>query len=68
MYYYSNESTFILTILSNGIEKGVDKISEQHDLSRNLLFSTVLYVLIAFVGILIFNILAGGLVTVGAAL
>lgn len=65
---YLVEITFILTILSNGIEKGVDKISEQHDLSRNLLFSTVLYVLIAFVGILIFNILAGGLVTVGAAL
>jgi Flp pilus assembly protein TadB len=65
---YLVEITFILTILSNGIEKGVDKISEQHDLSRNLLVSTVLYVLIALVGIIIFNVLAGGLVTVSTAL
>lgn len=65
---YLVEITFILTVLSNGIEKGVDKITEEHDLGRNLMFSTVLYVLIAFVGILIFNILAAGLVTISTAL
>ncbi len=61
---YLIEITFILTILSNGIEKGVDKISREYDLSKNLFYSSVLYVIIALIGIVIFSILAGGLVTI----
>ena len=61
---YVLEITFILTILSNSIEKGVDKVAEQHALSRNLIFATVLYAVIAFIGIVVFNVLASGLVTI----
>ncbi|MDD5253689.1 MAG: hypothetical protein PHG05_01115 [Candidatus Nanoarchaeia archaeon] len=55
------EMVYVLTILSNSIEKGVDKLSEQHSMSRNMLIGVGLYVIISLVGIIVFTILAGGI-------
>lgn len=58
------EVVIILTKLSVGIEKGVDKVMENHELSKNLLLSVGLYFIIALIGILVFNVLASGISTV----
>lgn len=49
----------ILTILSNGIENGSDKLNEKYLLGQNLVKSTSLYCFISFVIIFIFNYIAG---------
>lgn len=49
---------YILTVMANGIENGADKLSEQNSLARNLFRSTLLYVIVAFLTILVFNIIA----------
>ena len=53
----------ILTILSSGIEKGIDRISEKNQIGKNVLISTLLYVAISFVGVIIFSLLASGIST-----
>ncbi|MBW3016435.1 hypothetical protein KY309_02390 [Candidatus Woesearchaeota archaeon] len=63
---YVFQIVYILTILSNGIENGADKLQERYLLGTNLIRSTVLYCLIAGIVMLIFNIIA--LKIVGAAL
>ena len=55
---YVVQIVFILTILSNSIENGEDKLNERFLLGKNLLISTITYVSIAFVIMLIFNIIA----------
>jgi hypothetical protein len=55
------EMVYILTVLSNSIEKGVDKLSEQNSMGRNMLIGVGLYVLISLIGIIVFTILAGGI-------
>ncbi len=59
---YVVQITYILTILINGIENGEDKLAEQFGLGRNLLRSTILYCIIAFIVMLIFNIIAGSII------
>lgn len=49
---------FILTVLSNGIENGSDKLNEQHQLGKNLFKTTFLYILIAILSSVIFFFLA----------
>jgi len=61
---YIFEIVYILTILANGIENGEDKLQEKYRLGQNLVRSTVLYVLIAFVVMLIFNLIASKITTV----
>ena len=51
----------ILTILSSGIEKGIDRLSEKNLIGKNILISTILYVVISTVGILVFSLLAEGI-------
>ncbi len=55
---YVVEIVFILTVLSNGIENGVDPLQEAASLGKNLYKSVFLYVIIAFVFMLMFGILA----------
>jgi len=50
---------YVLTILSNGIENGADKLGERYSLGRNLINSTILYCIIAALVILLFNFFAG---------
>ncbi len=51
----------ILTILASGIEKGIDRLSEKNLIGKNILVSTLLYVVISTVGILVFSLLARGI-------
>ncbi len=50
---------YILTVLSNGIENGADKLGERYSLGKNLINSTILYCFIAAVVMLLFNFFAG---------
>lgn len=58
---YVVQITFILTIMVNGIENGVDELAEQEMLGKNLLRSTVLYVAISAITIIVFGMVAGQL-------
>ncbi len=55
---YVVQIVFILTILSNGIENGSDKLNERYLLGKNLIASGILYSFIALVIMLIFNLIA----------
>lgn len=50
---------YILTVLSNGIENGADKLGERYSLGKNLVNSTALYCFIAALVMLLFNFFAG---------
>ncbi|HLF55017.1 MAG TPA: hypothetical protein VI612_04825 [Candidatus Nanoarchaeia archaeon] len=63
---YVFQIVYILTVLSNGIENGADKLQERYLLGNNLLRSTILYCLIAGIVMLIFNIIAAQIVGVSA--
>lgn len=60
---YVVEIAFVLTIISNGIENGIDRINEQDSLSRNLKKGTVFYVVVSAVSIVIFSFLAAMIAT-----
>lgn len=55
---YVVQIVYILTIISNGIENGSDKLNERYQLGVNLIKSTILYCMIALVVMLIFNFIA----------
>lgn len=59
---YVVQITYILTVLTVGIENGADKISERYEVGKNLVRSTLLYCAIAGAFILIFSIIAGRIV------
>lgn len=61
---YIFEIIYILTILANGIENGEDKLQEKYLLGQNLIRSTFLYVMLAFIVMLIFNLIASKITTV----
>ncbi len=56
---YVVELIYILTVLGNSLENGVDKLSEEYQLGQNLVRSTLIYCTITFITLLVFNILAG---------
>ncbi len=60
---YVVQITFILTVIANGLENGSDKLSERYQLGINLVRSTILYVLISGAVMLLFNIIAGRILT-----
>lgn len=60
---YVVEIAFVLTIISNGIENGIDKLNEQDSLSRNLKRSTIFYVMVSAISIVIFSFLAAMIAT-----
>jgi len=60
---YVVQITFILTVIANGVENGSDKLSERFLLGNNLIRSTILYVFISGAVMLLFNIIAGRILT-----
>ncbi|MBU1030406.1 MAG: hypothetical protein KKB65_04185 [Nanoarchaeota archaeon] len=60
---YVVQIVYILTILINGIENGADKLSERYMVGNNLFKTTITYSVIAFIIILIFNMIAGSILT-----
>lgn len=52
---YIIQIIYILTVLSNGIENGADKLSERFELGKNLVSSTMLYCFLAAVVMVAFN-------------
>ncbi len=60
---YVVQITFILTVIANGIENGSDKLSEKYQLGNNLIRSTILYAFISGAVMLLFNIIAGKILT-----
>ncbi|MFH1440386.1 MAG: hypothetical protein ABIG89_07490 [Candidatus Woesearchaeota archaeon] len=55
---YVVEIIYILTILVNGIENGADNLSESYLLGKNLIKSTMIYVFISLVVMILFNVVA----------
>ena len=55
---YVIEIGMILTILSNGIENGADKLSEKYYLGKNLYKGAILYSIVAFFITIMFSLLA----------
>lgn len=60
---YVVQLVFILTELVNGIENGSDVLQERFLKGQNLVRSTVLYSFIALVVMIVFNLVAGTIVT-----
>ncbi len=60
------EVAIILSILSNGIENGIDKVEQRNKIAKNLFLAVSLYFVITLVSILMFSILACGVADVGA--
>ncbi|MFC1754320.1 hypothetical protein ACFL96_13170 [Thermoproteota archaeon] len=60
--FYVVELTIILSIISNGISNGSDKLNEKYMLGQNAVRSTLLYCGIAFVIMLLFNLIASNLI------
>ncbi len=48
----------ILTIISNSIENGADKLGERYAVGQNVVRSTILYCIISLIVMLIFNMIA----------
>jgi len=58
---YVVELSYILTVIGSGIETGGEDISKNDSLGSGMIKSTLLYILIAGVSILLFNIVAGSM-------
>ncbi len=59
---YVVQIIFILAILANGIENGSDKLSEQYWTGKYLIRSTLLYCVIGFIVMIIFNLIASSVI------
>jgi len=59
---YVVEIIIILTVLTNTIENGSDKLNEEYMLGHNMKRSTLLYCAIALIVMLIFNMIASKVV------
>jgi len=59
---YVVQIVYILTILTNGIENGADKLNERYSLGINLVKSTIIYAIVSFGVILLFNLIAGSII------
>ena len=58
---YIVQIAFILTVLSNGVENGSDKLGERFELGNNITKSTLLYCAIAGIVMLLFNLFANSI-------
>jgi len=61
------EVVIILTILSNGIENGIDKVGLRNKMAKNLFTAVGLYFVVALVSVLVFSVLANGVADVASA-
>lgn len=55
---YIIQISFILTVLSSGIENGSDKLGERYELGKNIINSTLLYCFLAGTVMILFNLFA----------
>jgi len=55
---YVVQIIYILTVLSNGIENGSDKLNEDYLVGRNLIRSSLIYAFISITIMIIFNVIA----------
>jgi hypothetical protein len=63
---YVVQIVFILSVLINGIQNGASKLSEKYLLGKNLVRSTTIYVAIGLIIMLLFNLVAGAIISSGA--
>ena len=63
---YVVEITYILTVLANGVENGVDKLNEESLLSKNLYRSMLLYIAVTLITTLVLSMMARGVLNVGS--
>ncbi len=65
---YIVQIAYILTVLSNGIENGADKLGERYSLGKNMIRSTLLYCFLAALVMVLFNFFASTIMkgTLGA--
>ncbi|MBU0535722.1 MAG: hypothetical protein KKE20_02060 [Nanoarchaeota archaeon] len=59
--FYVVQLIYILTIITNGIENGSDSLGEKYALGKNMVTSTISYVVIALLIMLVFNMIAGSI-------
>lgn len=59
---YVIQITYLLTVITNSVENGSDKLNEEAMLGKNLLKSGVLYVVISLVVMIIFNSIASTII------
>lgn len=68
---YIVQAIYVMSILINDVESGSDKLSERYMAGTNMIKSTIVYVIIALVIMIVFNALSssiiGSLETTGAA-
>ncbi len=60
---YVVQIVYILTIMANGVENGADILNEEFLLGQNLVRSTIMYCTIALIVIVLFNLIAGKILT-----
>ena len=60
---YVVQITIILSILVNGVENGSDKLSERYLIGKNLLKTTITYILVALAVVIMFNLIAGSILS-----
>lgn len=60
---YVLQITFILSVLLNGIENGSDKLSERYVVGKNMLRTTITYVIVTLAVTLLFSIVAGSILS-----
>ncbi|MFT4250006.1 MAG: hypothetical protein ACMXYD_01450 [Candidatus Woesearchaeota archaeon] len=63
---YVVQVVLILSYMISGIENGIDPLSEDYIRGKGLLSATTLFVVVAFIIILVFNMIAGQIITVTA--
>lgn len=63
---YIVQIVYILTVMANGIENGSDSLSERYMKGKNLISSTLLYVIISAIVTILFNLVAIKILDVGA--
>lgn len=60
---YVVQITYILVVISNNIENGSDKLTERYNLGKDMVRSVLLYSIIAAVVMILFNFIAGQIMT-----
>jgi len=60
---YVVEIIYILSVLANGIEFGVDKLNEKNSIGKNVLRGTMIYLFVALICILLFGRIASAVLS-----
>jgi hypothetical protein len=60
---YVLQITYIMTVLINGVENGSDKLSERYMIGKNMLGTVITYAAITLIVSIIFNLVAGSILT-----